>query len=57
MTTQPSKPRLRLIRKLWHCRSVEQCRSLGGLYSGEIYVGVGYTPLEAYEDWKKGRVR
>ena len=56
MTTQPSKPRLRLIRKLWHCRSVEQCRSLGGLYSGGIYVGVGYTPLEAYEDWKKGRV-
>lgn len=34
------KPRLILLRKLWHC----------GLPQGPI--GVGYSPAQAFDDWK-----
>lgn len=45
MTTQ-QKPRLILVRGLWHC---------GILNIGRWqYLGCGRWPGEAYEDWKKG---
>lgn len=49
MTTQPSKPHLKLRYGLWLCAFRN--------HSGRQHVGSGYTPEQAYEDWKKGRVR
>ena len=50
MTTQPSKPRLKFWGRLWYC---------GQKYGSGLcgVVGVGYTPAQAYEDWKKGGAR
>ncbi len=41
-----AKPRLRLVRGIWTCRSVmrwpgHECQ----------YVGDGYSPKEAYDEW------
>ena len=34
------KPRLIRINKIWHCRSPKT-----------MFAGLGFTPLEAYQDW------
>ena len=46
MTTQPSKPHLMKLHGIWHCAVHSNTRV--------THIGTGYTPLEAYEDWKKG---
>lgn len=41
-----NKPRIVLIKGLWHCR-IPGNRSM--------YCGIGYTPALAYRDWKQWR--
>ena len=46
MTTQPSKPHLLKLHGVWHC---------GILRTGAWqFLGLGHTPAQAYEGWKKG---
>lgn len=49
MTTQPSKPHLMKLNGIWHCGYL-RC----GVWQR---LGEGYTPEQAYEDWKKGGAR
>jgi hypothetical protein len=42
------KPRLRLIKGLWHCGFADR---LGWWQIGPS-IGLGYTPSQAYIDWK-----
>lgn len=47
--TKPAKPRLMYRDRVWVCRSFIW---LGGMVG--MRLGYGYTPQEAYADWKRG---
>ena len=46
MTTKPIKPRLLKLHGVWHCG----IKHIGTWQR----LGLGHTPMQAYEDWKKG---
>ena len=51
MSTQPSKPRIKRVFGIWCCGIP------GERFMFKGFFGDGYTPLEAYQDWMKGRAR
>ena len=55
MTTQPSKPRIKKHPRLYTPAPLWICYVESD--SCDEFIGLGYTPAQAYEDWKKGRVR
>lgn len=47
------KPRLKKIMGLWHCGIIDDVyrrKEVASVISSNP-VGVGYTPLQAYDDW------
>ena len=46
MSAKPSKPHLLKLHGVWHCGITRT-----GTWQR---LGLGHTPAQAYEDWKKG---
>jgi hypothetical protein len=50
-----NKPRIKKIFGLWFCR-VSVC-GVTFFYQPRPAIGIGYTPEQAYQEWKKAEAR